>query len=111
MESNKQFNIYANIGYKIADVKVDGSSVGAVGYYIFTNVIANHTITASFIQIEYTLTITATNGNVVKLPNKSTYHYGDVVILTATPDAWIYFYQLEWWSYRDGKYREPNHSK
>jgi hypothetical protein len=32
----------------ITDVKVDNASVGAVGSYTFTNVVANHTIDASF---------------------------------------------------------------
>jgi hypothetical protein len=35
-------------GYTVADVKVDGVSVGAVPYYIFSNVNANHTISVSF---------------------------------------------------------------
>ena len=34
--------------YRVADVLVDGVSVGAVTTYTFTNVIANHTIAASF---------------------------------------------------------------
>ncbi len=35
-------------GYYVLDVLVDGSSVGAVTGYTFTNVTANHTISASF---------------------------------------------------------------
>lgn len=35
-------------GYAVADVKVDGVSVGAVGSYIFENVQANHTVAATF---------------------------------------------------------------
>lgn len=35
-------------GYHIADVVVDGASVGAVPSYTFTNVVANHTVSASF---------------------------------------------------------------
>jgi hypothetical protein len=35
-------------GYKVEDVKVDGVSVGAVPYYIFSNVDADHTISVSF---------------------------------------------------------------
>ncbi len=46
--ANQAFTIGANTGYHIADVLVDGSSVGAVASYTFTNVIANHTIAASF---------------------------------------------------------------
>ncbi len=37
-------------GYKIAGVTVDGVAVGAVSTYTFSNVTANHTIAASFVQ-------------------------------------------------------------
>lgn len=37
-----------NTGYKIADVKVDGASVGSVAGYSFQNITANHTINATF---------------------------------------------------------------
>ncbi len=46
--ANQSFTIAANSGYTISDVAVDGSSVGAVSTYTFTNVTANHTIAASF---------------------------------------------------------------
>jgi len=42
------FTITPNSGYAISDVKVDGKSVGAVTSYTFTNVLANHTIEATF---------------------------------------------------------------
>jgi len=48
----------------------------------------NKTVTATFTQNEYTLTIAiAGSGSVSKNPDQSTYHYGDTVHLTATPDA------------------------
>jgi hypothetical protein len=46
--SNQSFTITPNSGYQIADVQVDGVSVGAVTSYNFTNVTANHTIVPSF---------------------------------------------------------------
>mgnify|MGYP001400307269 CR=1 FL=1 len=42
--------ITPNSGYKISDVTVDGVSVGAVSTYTFSNVTANHTIAATFVQ-------------------------------------------------------------
>ena len=45
---SQQFTITPNGGYRIADVRVDGSSVGAVSSYTFSNVTAGHTITANF---------------------------------------------------------------
>ena len=47
----------------------------------------NKAVTANYIQIEYTLTITSAHGTVAKSPDQATYHYGDVVQLTATPAA------------------------
>jgi len=47
--SNKIFTITPDTGYSIDDVLVDGSSVGAVSSYTFTNVNQNHTIYAGFI--------------------------------------------------------------
>ena len=46
--ASQTFAITADNGYEIADVLVDGSSVGAVGTYTFDEVKANHTITVSF---------------------------------------------------------------
>ena len=46
--SNQSFAIAPNTGYQVADVLVDGGSVGAVTSHTFTNVTANHTIAASF---------------------------------------------------------------
>jgi len=45
---NQTFTITANSGYHISDVIVDGSSVGAVSTYTFSDVTANHTISATF---------------------------------------------------------------
>ena len=46
--ANLTYTITANSGYHIKDVKVNGSSVGAVATYTFTNVTANATITVEF---------------------------------------------------------------
>jgi fibronectin type 3 domain-containing protein len=46
--ASQTFTIAANSGYNVANVLVDGSSVGAVTTYTFTNVNANHSISASW---------------------------------------------------------------
>ena len=46
--ASQTFAIAAQEGYAIADVLVDGQSVGAVDSYTFENVTANHTIAAVF---------------------------------------------------------------
>ena len=46
--TDQAFTITPTAGYHVADVPVDGVSVGAVTAYTFTAVTADHTITASF---------------------------------------------------------------
>ena len=57
---SKTFTITPNTGYRVADVTVDGQSVGAIAGYTFSNVVANHTITATFATNIVTYVITAT---------------------------------------------------
>jgi hypothetical protein len=44
-------------------------------------------VAANYIQNDYTLSVTFSGGTVVKNPDLATYHYGDVVRLTAVPAA------------------------
>jgi uncharacterized repeat protein (TIGR02543 family) len=65
---NQPFLVMPNDGYHIVDVSVDGVSQGVTGSYLFTNVMANHTIHAIFAINTYTITPTAgANGTI--LPN------------------------------------------
>ena len=75
--ANQAFAIAANAGYQIADVVVDGGSIGAVASHTFTNVTANHTISASFAAI--TTTALASNNN------PSTFGAGVTLTATVTP--------------------------
>jgi PKD repeat protein len=53
-------------GYYIADVRVDGKSVGAVQYYQFDNITANRTIEAIFsISPTHTITVVPSAGGTV----------------------------------------------
>jgi hypothetical protein len=53
---------------------------------------ADKSVTANFTLIEYTLTVSvAGSGSVTKSPNKPSYHYSDVVQLTAVPAVSWYF--------------------
>ncbi len=63
--SNQTFNVTGASCYHVADVLVDSSSVGAVSSYTFTNVTADHTISASFAINTYTITASAdANGTI-----------------------------------------------
>jgi hypothetical protein len=49
--SNQTFTITPAAGYQIAGVLVDGASVGTVATYTFSNIVASHTISATFSAI------------------------------------------------------------
>jgi hypothetical protein len=49
--SSKTFTITPAANYKVSAVTVDGASVGAVRSYTFSNITANHTISAAFVAV------------------------------------------------------------
>jgi hypothetical protein len=61
--ASQAFTITAGAGYNVAEVSVDGISVGAVGSYTFTDVVADHIIYASFAINQYTITVTSPYGS------------------------------------------------
>jgi hypothetical protein len=83
---DQSYSIAADACYVIADVVVDGASQGPLSSYTFTNVQSNHTITASFSAIQYTVNATSVgNGTVAKNPDQATYDCGSKVTLSAKP--------------------------
>lgn len=48
---SQSFTITPNTGYAIANVRIDGVSIGAVRYYTFENVTSSHTIEAVFMRV------------------------------------------------------------
>jgi len=60
--ASQGFTITPSACFHVADVLVDGSSVGAVTSYAFTNVLSNHTISASFAINTYTIDASAGAG-------------------------------------------------
>lgn len=94
--TNRTFTITADAHYHIADVLVNGVSVGTPNSYTFTNITTNHTISVTFAQNEYTLTLNAANGTITKNPNAATYNYGNIVTLTAIPQNM--YYEFSHWS-------------
>ncbi len=89
--ANQAFTITANAGYGIQDVLVDAASVGAVGTFNFTNVTANHTIAASFVDITApSVTVTAPNGGEIL-----TIGTGTSLTWTATDNAAVTSVDIE----------------
>lgn len=59
---SQSFVINPSAGYQIQDVIVNGTSVGAVSSFTFSNVKANQTIHAEFSQVTFTITASAGAG-------------------------------------------------
>jgi len=81
------FTITPNTGFDIADVLVDGNSVGAVSTHTFNNVITNHTIAASFKVKNYTITPSAGTGGSISPNTPQTVPHGGSVTFTITPNT------------------------
>ena len=83
---SQAFTITPNAGFHVLDLLVDGGSVGALTAFTFTNVVANHTIAASFAGDARTLTVNVVGGgSVTKAPDLPTYPNLSSVQLTAVP--------------------------
>ena len=83
--ADQAFTITPDACYHVADVLVDGGSVGAVASYTFTNVQANHTIAASFAIDTYTITATAGPNGAISPAGAVAVNYGADQAFTITP--------------------------
>jgi len=83
--ANQSFSITPNLHYHVADVLVDGVSVGAVTSYNFTNVTATHTIAASFAITTHIITASAGLGGTISLPGTNVVSDGSSPSFTITP--------------------------
>ena len=81
------YTITPNPGYYITNVVVDGISIGAATTYIFNNVNANHTITASFAVYTYAITATAGANGVISPSGTVSVNHGASSTFTITPNA------------------------
>ncbi|NPV88063.1 PQQ-binding-like beta-propeller repeat protein [Coprothermobacteraceae bacterium] len=84
---SQTFTITPSAGYHIADVKVDGVSIGATTSYTFTSVTGSHTIEALFAINEYTITAITGTGGSISPAGAVTVPYGGSQTFTITPSA------------------------
>jgi hypothetical protein len=83
---DQKFTITPVSGYRIADVLANGTSVGAVTSYTFTNVIADHTIEASFAIItSYTIEANAGAGGTISPSGSVSVNHGDIITFKISP--------------------------
>ncbi len=91
--ASQSFKITPNSGYKVADVQVDGASVGAVTSYTVSNVTANRTIRATFTSgstgsttsKSYTITASAGTGGTISPAGAVKVNGGSSRSFTITP--------------------------
>lgn len=84
---DQAFSITPATGYHVADVLVDGVSVGAVTSYTFANVTADHTIAVSFAINTYTINATSGLGGSISPSGAVSVTYGASQTFTMTPDT------------------------
>ncbi|WP_346696939.1 S-layer homology domain-containing protein [Thermophilibacter mediterraneus] len=94
--ADQTFTITPDRGYEVADVRVDGTSVGAVTSHTFEKVIVNHTIEATFRSTSgggsvtpskrYTITATAGEGGTISPSGTVSVREGADKTFTVTPD-------------------------
>ncbi len=86
----RTFTITPNEHYHIANVLIDGASVGTPASYTFSSVDTVHTIQAVFARDTYNLTIIPSGtgtGTTTPTAGIHTYDYGTVVNLSASPST------------------------
>ncbi|MBT0664885.1 hypothetical protein KI809_11290 [Geobacter pelophilus] len=82
--NDQKYDITPATGYHVADVQVDGSSIGPVTSHTFNNITANHSISATFAINTYTIT-TSPGSNGTITPVSPTVDYNSSPTFTITP--------------------------
>ena len=75
----KNLSFAPNTGYVLSELKIDGNAVTTASSYTFENVTSNHTITATFSRISYTISYNLDGGTVSG--NPTSYTVEDAVTL------------------------------
>jgi hypothetical protein len=88
--SNQTFAITPNYGQNIVAVMVDGVNQGAISTYTFTNITTAHTIAASFIQIQNTITASVGTGGTITPSGAVSVYYGTNQTFTITNNTGYY---------------------
>ena len=84
------FAIVADTGYQVADVLIDGISAGPLVSYTFTNVTANHVITAVFANETFSISASAGENGRILPAGVITVDYGATQAFTILADTGSY---------------------
>ena len=91
-----EYVIAPDVGYHVADVLVDGVSIGATNNYVFTSLITSHTIHAEFAINTFAVTFEAGAHGALSGTTEQTIDYGGTAVApSVTPDAG---YEFTGWS-------------
>jgi uncharacterized repeat protein (TIGR02543 family) len=91
---NQSFTVLPDTGYHVVNVFVDSSPVGTQTNYTFTNVVTDHSISASFAIDTLTIAATAgTHGSISPLENVKVL-FGSDQAFTITPDLGYHILDL-----------------
>jgi len=86
-KGNVTFTIAANTGYDLVDVLKDGVSQGPVSSVTFSNVDADHTIAATCVRKQFTITPTWASGGSINPGTIQTVFFGDSITFNIVPDT------------------------
>ena len=92
--ANQAFTISPAQGYHVADVLVDGVSIGPVTSHTFTNVTTGHTIAASFSVDGLTIVATAGPNGTIEPSGTVNVNYGADQTFTITPHTGYHIYDV-----------------
>lgn len=84
--SSQTYQISAADGYRITDVLIDNVSVGPVNTYSFSGITSNHTISASFSILTYTINASAETGGSINPSGTITLNHGSAQTFTFSPE-------------------------
>ncbi len=87
------FTMIPDPGYHVAGLMLDGDAIGPSTSYTFTSVQSNHTLLSLFAINQFTLSVEAANGTVIKSPDLAQYDSGSTVQVTALPAGGYHFTQ------------------
>ena len=74
--SSQSYAIVPNAGYHVADVLVDGVSIGSISSYTFNQIAENHSITATFSIDSHTISASAGNNGSITPAGSVTVDHG-----------------------------------
>ncbi len=80
------YEIIPDIGYKINSVFIDGESKGIINYYIFEDVVSDHTIKAIFELDTFMIEPIQSEGGIISPDTISIITYEDIITYSIIPD-------------------------